>query len=191
MFSDEELTALYPPDYYAYRDEVKATLWKERAKRALGYWQGTKDPHFDRPGRFLDIGCGSGTFVQRMRDAGWSSYGVEVSEPAAQLAQSRNLQVFWGRLQDARFPSESFDYIRASHSLEHMTSPHESIDEIHRLLKPGGRVLIAIPNIESLSARIFREHWYHLCPPVHAFNYSVKTLGRMLSIHGFRHMVFV
>lgn len=47
-------------------------------------------------------------------------------------------------------------------------------------------MLIAIPNIESLSARIFREHWYHLCPPVHAFNDSVKTLGRMLSIHGFR-----
>jgi hypothetical protein len=67
-----------------------------------------------------------------------------------------------------------------------MTCPHESIDEIHRLLKPGGWLLIAIPNIESLSARIFREHWYHLCPPVHAFNYSGKTLGRMLSMHGFR-----
>ena len=186
MYSDGELTALYPSDYYAYQDEVRGSLWKQRAKKLLGYWQGTREPSFSRPGTFLDIGCGSGAFVERMRDAGWRAQGVEVNEAAARTAQSRDLEVFCGLLQDAQFPSESFDYVRASHSLEHSTCPHETLDEIHRILKPEGTLLIAIPNIDSLSAKIFRQYWFHLCPPVHAFSYSVQTIRRMLELHGFR-----
>ncbi len=186
MYSDEELTALYPSDYYSYHDEIKGSLWKQRAKKWLGYWQGTKEPRFEKPGTFLDLGCGNGAFVQHMGDLGWQAYGVEVNESAAKLAQSRNLQVYSGSLQQAQFSPETFDYIRASHSLEHITCPHETLDEVYRLLKPDGKLLIAIPNIRSLTARIFRQHWYHLCPPVHAFSYSVETIRRMLALHGFR-----
>jgi len=185
MYSDEELTSLYPKDYYAYNEEVKAGPWKQRAKKLLGYWQGTKEPDFDKPGVFLDLGCGRGDFVQRMRDAGWDSYGVEVNQEAARRAQSKGLKVFAGPLQAAQFPTESFDYIRASHSLEHITCPHETLDEIHRLLKPNGKLLIAVPNVDGFSARLFRQYWYHLCAPLHAFNYSVKTLERILSLHKF------
>src|SRR5262249_2497444 len=60
MYSDVELTALYPSDYYAYVDEVKGGLWKQCAKKWLGYWQGTREPQFHTPGKFLDIGCGNG-----------------------------------------------------------------------------------------------------------------------------------
>ena len=70
--------------------------------------------------------------------------------------------------------------------MEHSTCPHETLDEIHRILKPEGTLLIAIPNIDSLSAKIFRQYWFHLCPPVHAFSYSVQTIRRMLELHGFR-----
>ena len=91
MYSDGELTALYPSDYYAYQDEVRGSLWKQRAKKLLGYWQGTREPRFNRPGTFLDIGCGSGAFVERMRDAGWRAQGVEVNEAAARAAQFRDL----------------------------------------------------------------------------------------------------
>jgi len=49
MYSDEELTALYPSDYYAYVEEIKGGLWKQRAKKWPGYWQGTREPHFDTP----------------------------------------------------------------------------------------------------------------------------------------------
>jgi hypothetical protein len=49
MYSDEELKALYPEDYYAYQEEVQAGRWKTRAKKLLGYWQGTKDPEVEVP----------------------------------------------------------------------------------------------------------------------------------------------
>lgn len=185
MPSDEELAALYPSDYYAYRDAPKASRWKLKAKKILGYWQGTKEPIFARPGRFLDIGCGSGDFVAQMSAQGWDSHGVEINKQAALKGRMRGLQIS-GTIRDANFGAEQFDYVRASHSFEHVTRPHETLDEIHGLLKPAGRLLVAVPNVDSLAARVFKRYWWHLCPPVHPFGYSVKTLSRLLEQHGFR-----
>jgi len=186
MYSDMELTALYPPDYYAYQDRFRVREWREITKRLLGYHVGTREPEFEAPGAILDLGCGSGWFLDKARDRGWKTYGVEVSEQAALLGhKSRNLQIFHGTLQDARFPAEFFDYVRSNHSFEHISCPNETLDEIHRILKPQGKLLICVPNVSSLSARVFRQYWWHLCAPVHAFNYSRGTLGRMLDKHGF------
>lgn len=186
MYSDGELAALYPADYYAYHDERGVGKWKARAKKLLGYWQGTKDPNFEEPGLMLDIGCGSGTFLSGMRNRGWSVYGVEINRAAAELAQSRGLNVFNGVLPKGGFPEESFDYVRASHSFEHITRPHETLDEVYKLLKPDGKFHIAVPNVDSVTAHLFGRNWYHLCAPVHAFHYSAETLERILRMHGFK-----
>jgi SAM-dependent methyltransferase len=186
MYSDDELKALYPADYYAYQEEVKPGPFKACGKKLLGYWQGTRDPEFNSPGKILDIGCGAGTFLRLMRDRGWSVHGVEINADAVRRAHSQGLSAFCGTLPEARFAAESFDYIRASHSFEHMSRPHDTLDEIYRLLKPGGKLLIAVPNYDSLPARVFGQSWYHLCPPVHAFHYSAVTLARILTMHGFK-----
>lgn len=186
MPSDEELASLYPSDYYAYHDPPKASQWKLKAKKLLGYWQGTKELTFRTPGRFLDVGCGSGEIVDRMRRSGWDAYGVEINASAAARGRSRGLHISTGTVQRANLAAENFDYVRASHSFEHVTSPHETLDEIHRLLKPDGQLLVAVPNVDSLPARLFKRHWWHLCPPVHPFGYSVKTLKCLLERHGFR-----
>lgn len=185
MPSDEELKALYPADYYAYQEEFRAGRFKARMKKWLGYWQGTREPKFCIPGTMLDIGCGAGSFLESMRNKGWSVYGVEINEKAVQLAQSKGLNVIKGSLTAGSFPAETFDYIRASHSFEHMARPHEILNEIYRLLKPGARLLVAVPNFESLTARVFGQHWYHLCPPVHVFHYSNQTLPQILTMHNF------
>ena len=78
MCSDEELALLYPFDYYAYNDPPKVIPWKVKAKKLLGYWQGSKGPKFEKPGTFLDIGCGSGEVVERMQQLDWDSYGIEL-----------------------------------------------------------------------------------------------------------------
>src|SRR5713226_3205742 len=67
MYSDEELAALYPSDYYAYQEHSPTNRWKELAKRLLGYRIGTHDPHFETSGTVLDLGCGSGWFLEAMR----------------------------------------------------------------------------------------------------------------------------
>jgi len=184
MYCDEELASLYPADYYAYQDQLHVSRAKQIAKRALGYWQGTKEPKLPRPGRFLDVGCGSGSFLQKMLREGWECHGVEISRKAVALGRSRGLNICIGNL-SAHFHSEYFDYIRASHSLEHMTSPRETLLEIYRILKPGGTLMLAVPNIDSVNAKVFKQYWWHLCAPVHAFDFSVKTLSRLLSECGF------
>lgn len=186
MYSDEELAGLYPSDYYAYQDKFQTSRWKTIAKKLVGYSIGTKDPHFEAPGVLLDLGCGSGWFLESMRAQGWSTYGVEISEAAAALGQkAKGLQILCGTLEQAKFPPEFFDYVRSNHSFEHISCPNETLEEIHRILKPGGKVLIGVPNIDGLNAALFGRYWWYLGVPVHPFSYSVRSLSTILRKHGF------
>jgi len=187
MYEDSELALLYPEDYYAYQDCFRKPSRIEKfLKKLLRYEAGVKDPSFDRPGKVLDVGCGSGWFLARMRDQGWDTYGVEISETAAKLGSKKaGLCIFHGTFLKANLPTEFFDYVRLNHSFEHMSRPIETLREIWRVLRPGGRVLIVVPNHASLNARIFGRYWWFLGVPVHPFNYSVKNLPGFLTRAGF------
>jgi SAM-dependent methyltransferase len=187
LLGDEELSALYPADYYAYQDNMlNSSRWKEIAKRLMGIRIKTRDPKFTAPGRMLDLGCGTGWFLRDMREEGWDVYGVEINSAAAEVGGSEaGLNIFAGTLMEAKFPSNFFDYIRANHSFEHISCPGDTLDEIRRILRPGGKLLLGVPNVSGLNARLFGEYWWYLGAPVHPFTYSVKTLSRLLSKHAF------
>jgi SAM-dependent methyltransferase len=181
MYSDEELSSLYPKDYYAYQNNFHRNRWKETLKTILRCRTGTQDPTFPVPGRMLDLGCGSGWFMSDMRDQGWETHGVEISSPAAELGRkTAALNIFSGTLEQAVFPPEFFDYVRSNHSFEHIARPKETLDEIHRVLKRGGKLLIGVPNEASLTSRVFGPYWWYRGAPVHPFTYSVKTLCELL-----------
>jgi SAM-dependent methyltransferase len=187
MPDDSVLVNLYPDDFYAYQDFEQKPSWLKQLmiKFFLPSFE-TRDPKFSQPGKVLDIGCGSGEFLVKMRDLGWETNGVEVSSAAAKLGNERfGLDIFTGSLLESSFPDNYFDYIRSNHSLEHIYNPNQTISEIHRILKPGGKVHIGVPNINSFNAKMFGEYWWYLGAPVHTFNYSVKTLTEMLEKHGF------
>lgn len=186
MYSDETLASFYPGDYYAYQEQAKSSPRRELLKRLMGYKTGTKDPGFASPGTMLDLGCGSGWFLEKMLSRGWTALGVEISESAAKLGRAKGLDIFCGTLQEANFPSEHFDYVRSNHSFEHINCPHETLEEICRILKPHGKLLIGVPNTRSLSAFLFREYWWYLTVPVHVFNYSAGNLPSLLTRHNFR-----
>lgn len=185
----ETLTALYPKTYYAYQEfgakHGFITSLKQCIKTVCMMHIGTKDPSFERPGRVLDIGCGSGKFLYKMRQQGWETYGVEVSDQAAQVGQRVGLNIYCGTLLDAHFESDFFDYVRANHSLEHIVNPQETLAEVHRILKPQGKLHIGVPNIDSWNARLFKEYWWYLGVPIHPYSYSVRTLSHMLQKNGF------
>jgi SAM-dependent methyltransferase len=186
MHSDEELAALYPAHYYAYQDRFSRKPWKDLLKRLLGMRIGTRDPVFQNPGAMLDLGCGSGWFMCDMRDQGWDTHGVEINRVAAELGRkTASLNIFPGDLVQANYPPSFFDYVRSNHSFEHICRPSETLEEIHRILRPGGKVLIGVPNVAGLSARVFGEYWWYLGAPVHPFTYSVETLSGILSKHNF------
>ena len=188
MPTEEYLTSLYPVTYYSYLGfyPKKESFIKHFFKNAL-LNKKTLDPKFEHPGKILDIGCGSGKFLFEMKKKGWEVYGVEVNESAAKLGNElENLNIHCGNLLTSKFPSNSFDYIRSNHSFEHMMNPIEVLNEIHRIIKPDGKLMIGVPNIDSFNARVFKKYWWYLGAPAHTFNYSVSTLSQILNKTGFK-----
>jgi SAM-dependent methyltransferase len=136
-------------------------------------------------GKILDVGCGGGGYLYRLKQWGWNTYGVEPSETGAKQAQSLGLTVKQGSLTDARFESEFFDVIRLSNVVEHLPNPKTVFREIHRILKPDGIVYITVPNTRSLVFWLFQENWYALDAPRHVISYSPKTLKTLADATGF------
>lgn len=138
------------------------------------------------PGDLLDVGCGSGEILLALREVGWNCHGVEVSEGAVSAARSAGLvSVQLGEFTELDYPSASFDVVRFWHSLEHVRSPRAYLTEARRILRPGGRVLIGVPNFVSLLSRVTRGRWFYLDVPRHLWHFDRSSLRRLLSACGF------
>jgi len=136
-------------------------------------------------GRLLDVGCGDGAFLARMKSLGWEAVGVELDEKAANVAKTQfDVDVFIGTLEAAGFADESFDAITLSHVIEHVGDPIELLCRCRNLLRKGGRVVVTTPNADSMGHRIFREHWRGLEVPRHLMVFSLRTLKRLASEAG-------
>ncbi len=116
-----------------------------------------------KPGRLLDVGCGDGVFLDRMRKEGWAVDGVDFDEHAIENAKLKyGLKLWHGDLHSAHFQADSFDAITLSHVIEHVTNPGELMVELKRILKPGGRVVLTTPNSAGLGHRKFQSYWWGL-----------------------------
>ncbi len=187
MPSNEILSTYYPTDFYAYQPYPAVSAFKKFVKSVLLMNIGTRDPQFIKPGVMLDLGCGSGEFINNKKNEGWQVFGVEPSPQAAEYGVGvRKLDIQTGTILDTNFSSNFFDYVRSNHSFEHINNPNETLQELHRILKPTGKLHIGVPNIESLNAKIFGRYWWYLGAPVHTFNYSVNTLSAIGKKHGFK-----
>lgn len=136
-------------------------------------------------GRILDVGCGGGSYLYRLKQWGWETYGIEPSKVGATRAQNLGLDVSQGMLEDAHFPDQFFDVVRLSSVVEHLCEPKMTLREIHRILKPDGLVYVTVPNTRSLVFWLFRENWYALDTPRHVISYSPKTLTVLAEATGF------
>lgn len=136
-------------------------------------------------GKILDVGCGAGGYLFRLRQWGWQTYGVEPSATGAAQARKLGLDVRQGMLEEAGFAAEFFDVVRVSNVLEHLPDPLRTFSEIRRILKPDGLVYLTVPNTRSLVFRWFRANWYALETPRHVISYSPKTLQVLASATGF------
>ncbi|HSU55765.1 MAG TPA: class I SAM-dependent methyltransferase [Candidatus Dormibacteraeota bacterium] len=139
-----------------------------------------------RRGRVLDVGCGRGWLLQQFRKAGWDVHGTELSEQAARYGrEALGLPIETGSLEDVSFPANHFDAITMWHVLEHVPEPAVMLKEVCRVMKPGGVLLVSVPNFGGVEARFFKDKWFHLDVPRHVTHLSSKTLRAALNEAGF------
>lgn len=149
--------------------------------------------HLPRPkstARLLDVGCGNGGFLVRMRALGWDVHGLEPDPSAAKNAQAAGIDVVVGTLGKAPWPEESFDAVTLSSVIEHLHDPHEALDACFRLLAPSGVLHIITPNVDGFGALRFGTHWRGLEAPRHLVLFERVSLARLLRAHGFTDVVF-
>lgn len=139
-----------------------------------------------QPGRLLEVGCGGGVRLADLRKLGWQVEGQEVDpEAAAICSATHGIPVHQGLLEALRLPSDTYDTVLLSHVLEHVHAPAVLLAEIHRVLRPGGEIVLATPNVDAFGHWLYRKHWIHLDPPRHLCVYSVPALRRLLEGAGF------
>lgn len=139
-----------------------------------------------RPRRVLDVGCGDGGFLAGLASRGWECHGSELSPVTAQRAASRTgLEIHAGNLDSEAFAPGSLDAVSIWHVLEHLDDPDRVLRDCALWLAPGGLLLIAVPNVASWQARVFRGHWFHLDPPFHLYHFDPRSLEHALADAGF------
>jgi SAM-dependent methyltransferase len=183
------MSQFYPPEYSPYRRRDR----KVKKRRWPNPFRWLKQPRVEkRPiawhgkGRLLDFGCGSGSYLLQMRRLGWDVTGLDLSREVIEyLRDELGLRAYVGTLPHLELEPESFDVITMWHSLEHVHEPAPLLREARRLLAPGGKVVIAVPNIDSLPFRWFGQHWFGLELPRHLTHFTPTSLLQMLQRCGF------
>ena len=161
--------AALAPLYAAWRASDKNAMWLP--------WQGF--------GRVLDVGCGSGRFLERLAREGWQVKGLDISTAAAEVARKvYGVEVVVGTYPDRHFADESFDAVTMWNSLEHMFDPLGVLKSAAAVLAPGGRLSAGVPNFASFGAGHFRENWFPLDLPRHLNHFTPETLKGALGTGG-------
>lgn len=182
-----ELSAYYDENYKAYKLSLRGTML---AEEEVIKWEGKyKSIVYHQPGgrRILDVGCGDGVFLHRMQMGGWEVTGVETSNRPVEYTRSvLGLEVFNGELKAAHFASNYFDVITFWQVFEHISDPHETLQEVFRILAPGGLLIIEVPNIATPAFWFFGKHYSFLQIPFHLYFFCPSTLRRITESAGFR-----
>ncbi len=137
------------------------------------------------PARLLDVGAGRGRFVLSALRAGYEASGIEPSERGLTGAATLGAPVVGGDIATAEIAEDSLNAVTLWHVLEHLEDPGGSLERIGEWLAPNGVLLVGVPNLGSLQARLGGRRWYHLDVPRHRMHFTERGLHELLERHGF------
>ncbi len=181
----DDLKERYQDEYFEYELENDAPFF-DLMRRGLD------DIDFDaieasmpEAARALDIGCATGMLVEHLAARGWQAEGVEICVPAAMYGwKHRHIPIRTGTLDDQAYEDGRFDFVHFSHVIEHVPDPRAFLEEVARITRPGGYVVIVTPNTRSLQALMFGSQWRSAIAD-HLNLFSSSSLERLMSETGF------
>ncbi len=188
---DSDLVAFYPDEYGPYGDKMGPLA--RRVSRLIRAFQGRhalrSEPlhalSASPPGLGLDVGCGRGDLAAMLVARGWSMIGIDPSAAACASASARGVQTLQGTLATVDLPTDQFDAVLFHHSLEHVSDPGSAVRQAISTTRPGGIVMISVPNFGGWQARSFGGRWYHLDLPRHRVHFTHEALERVLHDAGY------
>ena len=137
------------------------------------------------PGRLLDIGCSTGAFLNAAQKEGWAPEGLELELPSIEIAQKHHLTVHQATLHEKNFLKDSFSAITMWGVLEHLSDPKAIVQEIYRILKPGGVFAFSTPNISCLGWKFLKTDWGCIAPVAHLNLFNIKGCQAILKDTGY------
>lgn len=164
-------------DYELTRPEIRRTFIK-RLKMLEKYLRGAK-------GRALDVGCAMGFFVETAQENDWQPEGIDISGFCVKYGKMRGLNLYESTLREFNGRSENYDLITMWDYIEHSPTPMNDLKKTYAMLKPGGVLALATPDIASWPAKIFKENWMGFKEHEHLYYFSGSVLKRMLVSQGF------
>lgn len=178
------INQFYPADYHCFQSKQRPSRPDSMSKLLPIRGQA----------RLLDFGCGAGGFLRAMHAMGWNATGLDTAaeifprlhtSPSDLSEEAALIPIRIGTLPQVGWPDGCFEAITMRQSLEHVHQPLEVLRDAYRLLTPGGRLIVTVPNFDSLASRWFGSHWYGLDLPRHLSHFTAATLGAMLHRAGF------
>lgn len=145
-------------------------------------------PPFVETGENLRRGVRGGGALDRYKEAGWITAGVDISPEAVAKVKEKHVG-YLGEVSTVQ-GEEEFDLIRLSHVLEHTRDPLETMRHVARLLRPNGLCMIACPNQGSALARIFKKWWWQIDAPRHFFHFTKRKIEDLCKDSGLELVMF-
>jgi SAM-dependent methyltransferase len=179
----------YPDHYQPYASTGEQVVVSRSAiKRTLRRWLGLEPRRLPAvaPGRAVEIGCASGSYLQQMRRDGWAVEGIEFSESAASQARAQGLQVATGSVETASPGMQPVDLVAAWMVLEHLHEPVAALRRIRSWVRPDGYLVGSVPVHGRLFLRLFGGASYDLHLPNHLYHFTRSSLTNLLRLAGWR-----
>lgn len=158
---------------------ILTRIYRVARNKALA-WKYQIISSYKKSGHLLDIGCGTGQFLEFMHSRHWQVAGVEPNS----IARQKSLLLTQARIEKSVEDfHQQFDVITLWHVLEHLHHPNQQLEKIKTLLKPDGVIFVAVPNPESYDAKKYKEYWAGYDVPRHLWHFPQSSVNKLMENH--------
>jgi 2-polyprenyl-3-methyl-5-hydroxy-6-metoxy-1,4-benzoquinol methylase len=183
--SDSELSNYYSDTNYISHTNQRKSLFDllYHAVRSISVRRKLRllKPYQSKQAALLDVGAGTGFFLRAAKKRGWAVTGIEPNPTARNLANLKASKTVFDTATLHTLPEKSFDVITLWHVLEHLPNLEDDIKTFRKLLKPNGRIVVAVPNFKSFDAHYFKNFWAAYDVPRHLWHFSQQSISHLFS----------